>query len=196
MLVTIIKTMKIPLSELQFWEIIDSAWEGNSSIEGFNENLERILLGCQPEEIVGFGYHLQRKLVESNKDDIWCAAYLVGGGCSDDGFYAFCLWLISKGQKCFDSVVENADTLIGFVKEDDFGRYLENELLFGIPEKIYVAKNGGSDFYEVESKLQPKIPIADKLVFTWNEERPETMKKICPRLYEKYCSESGYMTKK
>lgn len=181
--------MKIPLSELQFWEIIESAWEGKSSIEGFNENLEKILLRCQPKEILGFWYHLQKKEIKAYKDDIWCAAYLVGGGCSDDGFFYFQSWLISKGQKCFNSVVENADTLIDFVQEDEYGRYLENECLNGIPEKIFEKKTGGSDLYEAESKLLPEIPVADKFVFTWDEEKPETMKKICPRLYEKCHSE-------
>jgi len=36
---------------------------------------------------------------------------LINGGCSDDGFFYFRAWLISRGQKVYDAALQNPDSL-------------------------------------------------------------------------------------
>src|SRR5438093_10687165 len=50
------------------------------------------------------------------------AAYLINGGCSDDGFEYFRDWLISRGQVIYNAAVENPDTLADITEpgRDDY----------------------------------------------------------------------------
>ena len=51
-----------------------------------------------PEEIVAWGRHLDKVMAASGKEDLWAAAYLINGGCSDEGFDHFRGWLIAHGR--------------------------------------------------------------------------------------------------
>ena len=42
-----------------------------------------------PEEIVAWARHLDKVMVASGTQDLWAAAYLINGGCSEEGFDAF-----------------------------------------------------------------------------------------------------------
>ncbi len=48
--------------------------------------------------------------------DLWDAAYLIEGGCSDDGFYDFRNWLISMGKENFERVMQDVDSLAEVAK--------------------------------------------------------------------------------
>lgn len=43
---------------------------------------------------------------------MWCAGYLMNGGCADDGFEYFRNWIISRGKDVYDQAKANPDTLI------------------------------------------------------------------------------------
>ncbi len=42
---------------------------------------------------------------------LWAAAYIIGGGCSDDAFADFRATLISHGRATFERVLKNPETL-------------------------------------------------------------------------------------
>lgn len=42
---------------------------------------------------------------------LWAAAYLINGGCSDDGFDYFRGWLIAQGRTVFEQVTADVDCL-------------------------------------------------------------------------------------
>ena len=50
-------------------------------------------------------------LAEAYHWDLWGAAYLINGGCSDDGFEYFRRWLVLQGRDVFQAAVSNPDTL-------------------------------------------------------------------------------------
>ena len=62
-------------------------------------------------------------------------AYLINGGCSDDGFAYFRSWLISRGRAAYAAAVRNPDSLAGLVDpdRDDY----EFEDLWGIAQEVY-----------------------------------------------------------
>ena len=62
-------------------------------------------------EIVGFDRHLRRVLAASDRADLWGAAYLINGGCSDDGFEHFRGWLMPQGRATFAQAVREPDSL-------------------------------------------------------------------------------------
>ena len=44
---------------------------------------------------------------------LWAAAYVINGGCSDDGFDYCRGWLILQGREVFEHVVADPRTLFG-----------------------------------------------------------------------------------
>ena len=49
--------------------------------------------------------------VESYRRDLWGAAYLINGGCSDDGFDYFRGWLLGQGQAIWQAALADPDSL-------------------------------------------------------------------------------------
>jgi hypothetical protein len=47
----------------------------------------------------------------SYRADLWAAAYIINGGCSDDGFDYFRGWLIAQGQAVYEQVLADPDSL-------------------------------------------------------------------------------------
>jgi hypothetical protein len=64
-----------------------------------------------PEEIVAWGRHLDKVMVASGSEDLWAAAYLINGGCSDEGFDNFRGWLIAHGRDAVAKSVKSPDSL-------------------------------------------------------------------------------------
>ena len=62
-----------------------------------------------PEEIRAFYDHIQERRAESYRWDIWAVAYIINGGCSDDGFEYFRGWLITQGRDYFEAAMAQAE---------------------------------------------------------------------------------------
>jgi hypothetical protein len=50
-------------------------------------------------------------MAASYRTDLWAAAYLINGGCSDDGFDYFRGWLITQGAEVFHRALADPDSL-------------------------------------------------------------------------------------
>ena len=152
------------------------------------------------EEIFSFGIILDEIMLESYKEKLWCASYLINGEITEESFDFFRLWLISKGEKVFNDVMKNHDCLIKYIdkpEEDNFVEdFYENEDFFFIAVDAYGQKNNLEVFEESFEKYldefdayKERIGYVDKdypkLKFTWNEKVPKSMKKICPKLYDR-----------
>jgi hypothetical protein len=83
------------------------------------ETLGDLLREISPDEIVSFDYHFSAYHARAYTWDLWGAAYVIGGGCSDDGFMDFRGWLISRGEKVYEAAMANADSLAAVVEEHD-----------------------------------------------------------------------------
>jgi hypothetical protein len=95
-----------------FWELVDESRhraKGHSVIQ--IALLKEMLEGLPPEEIVAFGHRFDELHARAYTWDLWGAAYLVGGGCSDDGFADFRGWLISQGEEVYESALANPESL-------------------------------------------------------------------------------------
>ena len=97
------------MTEEQFWTIIENSNRGR--------NLKECLTPLSEEELFGFRYWWIHFCHISYKQELWAVAYVVLGGCSDDGFDYFRFWLIVQGQKVFSNALENADTLCDVFSE-------------------------------------------------------------------------------
>ncbi|MEV6490141.1 DUF4240 domain-containing protein [Actinoplanes sp. NPDC051633] len=69
------------------------------------------LAGRDEQEIVAWGRHLDKVMAASSREDLWAAAYLINGGCSEEGFDAFRGWLIAHGREVVARSVKEPDSL-------------------------------------------------------------------------------------
>lgn len=174
------KKYSIPLAEDKYWQIVETSKTKKSQVEQYNAILNS-LKTLSIEEIAGFKLQTDKLLRDSYKNELWCAAYIINGGCSDDGFEYFRCWLISKGKKVFYESLKNPDYLVDHASGND----MENEF----EDFWYVAndaftKRTGKDIY---AYLERSASNAyNPIKFTWSEEEPESMKKICPKLFKKF----------
>jgi hypothetical protein len=111
------------MNEAKFWEIIEAG--GRKSLADPESQLAAVhkqLLKLSGEEIRDFHRQFNQKLADAYSWDLWGAAYLINGGCSDDGFHYFRAWLISRGRTVYEAAVANPDTLAGLTdpERDDY----------------------------------------------------------------------------
>lgn len=103
-----------------FWSLIDksraaSAGEPAQQLEEVGALLDKF----SADEIVEFEGLFSENFYSSYSWSLWGAAYVIGGGCSDDSFDYFRGWLISRGRKVFDVAVANPDELASLITEED-----------------------------------------------------------------------------
>jgi len=102
----------------QFWKIIDaSRQEPGGDLDAQVEALREQLQALPPEQVVQFQEFFDEYHARAYRWDLWGAAYILGGGCSDDGFLDFRAWLISKGERAYEDALQDPDGLVRVVKE-------------------------------------------------------------------------------
>jgi len=67
-----------------------------------------------PEELLSFARHFGELYFKAYKWEIWGAAYIIHGGCSNDSFMDFRSTLISLGRQPFEAALIDADSLADF----------------------------------------------------------------------------------
>jgi hypothetical protein len=108
------------MDKAAFWKLIDgSRRSSDGDPEAQIETLGELLSALEPVEIVAFDRILSDYHDRAYNWNLWGAAYIIGGGCSDDGFADFRGWLISRGEKAFENALLDPETLVKVVKEDD-----------------------------------------------------------------------------
>lgn len=173
------------LSEDIFWSIIDRSLKNTKNQDEQEAYLVKEIGKLTPMEMVGFRLRTDKLLYDTYNDGMWCAAYIMNGGCGDDGFEYFRCWVISRGKDTYEKAKTNPDSLIAAaIDEEDIYDF---EGFWYVALTAFEKKTGKKlyDYIDDEKFLtcEGKYP---KFEFTWQEENPESMKKICPRLFEKF----------
>ncbi|HEY9368316.1 DUF4240 domain-containing protein [Streptomyces sp.] len=98
----------------QFWSLIDQA-RGKaldpSDADDVAEQATALLAAYEPQQIIDAQQILWDLMAASYQAPLWAAAYVINGGCSDDGFDYFRGWLIVQGRAVFEQVTADADRL-------------------------------------------------------------------------------------
>ncbi|MEU7600889.1 DUF4240 domain-containing protein [Streptomyces sp. NPDC040724] len=93
-----------------FWQLIETARAGAAADEVAGRAAE--LLAARPAaEIAAAQQVLWDLLAESYRSPLWAAAYVINGGCSDDGFDYFRGWLLTQGRDAFEAALADPDSL-------------------------------------------------------------------------------------
>lgn len=143
------------MNEAAFWEIIEAG--GPYPLKAQRRHLRSVrsrLLACSPEQVRDFYTQFCRRMIEAQQWDLWAVAYLINGGCSNDGFVYFRAWLIAQGRAVFSAALADPDSLVAVAdpKRDDH----KFELLYALPQQVYV-EMVGKDMpnIEVDWPLKP-----------------------------------------
>jgi hypothetical protein len=113
--------------------------------------------------------------------DLWGAAYLLNGGCSDDGFEYFRGWLIAQGHEVFERVLEDPDVLadLPHVRREasaDDPLDLECESMYGVVWDAYQALTGTMD---LPGSIVGRYPPLEQ---TWDFDDEQQVRQRLPHL--------------
>ena len=176
------------MDEEQFWAIVQTAVDeaGNDEDE-YLEVVKRELSKLSLKEMIGFRLRTDKLLYDSYTSEMWCAGYLMNGGCSDDGFEYFRLWVISRGRKVYEAAMANPDNLIDYIDDDAEMDFFEFELFWYVAlEAFEEAVDAELYDYVDDDNFKTCEGNYPNFEFNWEEDDPESMQKLCPRLFEKF----------
>ena len=163
-----------------FWAVIDRATADRpASPDEVAKRAAADLATREPEEIVAWGRHLDKVMAASGKEDLWAAAYLINGGCSDDGFDHFRGWLVAHGRDVVARSVRDPDSLADLPAVRSAaatGAVFEAEAVLSIAQEAFAQATGG----ELPEREAP-VPRPDPAML-WDFDDEEEMQRRLPRL--------------
>lgn len=158
----------------EFWQLIDSTRPKGFWAALHAGSLELQLETLSEEEIISFECHFRQVMAESYRWDLWGAAYIVNGGCSDDGFEYFRAWLISQGKRFYEKCLADPEAVGS--RADADGDTEDEEFMYCAMEAF--REKTGRDLPPVEV-ARPARPVGEE----WKE---VDLPKIYPKLARKF----------
>ncbi|MFD0964220.1 DUF4240 domain-containing protein [Pseudofulvibacter geojedonensis] len=171
------------LDETMFWNIVDSSLKNTKNQDSQERFLVKEIEKLTPKQMIGFRLRTDNLLYNTYNSEMWCAGYIMNAGCSDDGFEYFRNWVISRGKNTYYKAKESPDTLITEFVEDT--KYYEFEAFWYVALIAFENQTGKNLYDYISDDFKTNEGNYPNFEFTWKEEEPETLKVICPRLFEK-----------
>ncbi|PLX15712.1 MAG: hypothetical protein C0599_16275 [Salinivirgaceae bacterium] len=178
-----------PMDEEQYWKIVEKNYRsarGDESIQA--SSIVRELMFNNPTVIISFQKRTYQLANLAHTSNLWAAAYVINGGCSDDSFKDFKHWVISLGKSAFYRCVKTPDNLIPYIEKK---AYYNNYSNVDCPGIAYVARmayeyrTGLDNFYEVLD-YSNVTDLRIDFELDWDENSIETKRTVFPMLWEKY----------
>jgi hypothetical protein len=102
------------MDETEFWELVQRAHDGASGdMDRKCEVLKAEIGKLSKNEANDFAILFDTMMDRAYSHQLWGAAYVIHGGCSDDTFNDFRSSLISRGRSCFERAIADPDSLAG-----------------------------------------------------------------------------------
>ena len=165
------------MSDNEFWSTIAQTKSGADERGRQLKALQATLSKLSPDQILGFEAAFSRQMSRSYSWELWSAAYVIHGGCSDDGFDYFRRWLISRGRETFERALADPDTLASVIPKtadealdfEEFGYVAAevwqkrtgkslNEFYAAAENTVSPAEPSGQEFVEDEAYLTKRYP--------------------------------------
>jgi hypothetical protein len=168
----------------KFWQIIARAAKADHDPDAHMEALRTELRELSLYEIIAFEVAFRRYLNEAYTWDLWGAAYVIHGGCSDDGFEYFRRWLVTRGRDVYERALADPD---GLAQEDvrpGHDDVWEFELIYYVAREIFDEKGGEGDvrgYSEVEAGGGGPGPSGEPF-----EEDEQHLARRYPKLYRRF----------
>ncbi len=175
------------MDQKAFWKIIDShvSDEKLEAEYGYAEFAER-LGEMSREDILEFASAMRVALNSAHTWDMWGAAYLICGGCAEEGFAYFCGWLMAQGSDVFLQAVDNPDWLAEYLPDYDGDDIFEDEAILAAPLVAFEEKTGGYEGFELTER-----PVAEPAGEQWDIEEQGELEARLPKLYAYFVAEDA-----
>jgi hypothetical protein len=129
----------------QFWQIIEQAVRSDHDPDAHIEALQTALFDLSPEQIISFAMTFRRYLNQAYTWDLWGAAYVIHGGCSDDSFEYFRRWLVSKGRGAYEAALAAPDSLAQMELSPGPEGAWQFEEIYYVSQRVFESKGGAGD---------------------------------------------------
>jgi hypothetical protein len=170
----------------QFWALIEAAKTATGGdCRAQTAHLVAALSKRSVDEVLAWDHIHGDLMAESYRRDLWGAAYLINGGCSDDGFDYFRGWLLAQGQAVWQAALADPDSLADHPEVrvhrpyQDFYVYLECEDILGVAYHAYEALTG----QELTGEVAGMRPWPPELGEDWDFDDAAEMRTRYPRLW-------------
>ena len=97
----------------EFWELIDAVRSAAMFDRGaLPDALREELLGQDEEAVLEFARHFHDLRIEAYRQELWAAAWIAGGGASEEDFSDFRDWLVTLGREAFEAAVHHSEKIL------------------------------------------------------------------------------------
>jgi hypothetical protein len=172
----------------QFWTLVETARTvSGGDCQTQAGRLVAALAQRSVNEVLAWDQIRHELLAESYRWELWGAAYLINGGCGDDGFDYFRGWLLSQGRAIWEATVADPDSLAAHPEVrgrrplEEWSDLLECDDMLYIAYDAYQAMTGQELSVEVLSR-RPR-PRRPELGDGWDFEDATEMRQRYPRLW-------------
>jgi hypothetical protein len=150
------------MDEATFWALVDGARsEATPALSNQAEILQRALQSLPPPEIALFDRIFRQLHNDAYRWDLWAAAYIIEGGCSDDGFENFRAGLIGLGRDVYEAALKDPGSLVRLPTR---GIDFSNEEMLYAASSAYEAVTG--EQLPDDGLIPPAVPIGEP----WDED--------------------------
>ncbi|MGV9344649.1 DUF4240 domain-containing protein [Streptomyces spiralis] len=179
----------------EFWNIIETARSNTREGHAFDEALVDLLTSRSEQDILEYEERFDELHDAVGRWDVWAAAYLIGGGCSDDSFTDFRAGLIALGRQWYeraagapDSLAEHP-TVIAAAADGDHVLFYER-VNYAAAYAFKRMTGDEEDFYEAWDRHCAAQPGPERDSVDMGEDfdfdDPEEMRRRLPRLAALY----------
>jgi hypothetical protein len=159
----------------QFWNIIEKVHAASDGdMDRKCELLDAELRRLPLDEVVSFHAHFDECEDRAYSWELWAAAYIIGGGCSDDAFSDFRSTLISMGRQTFERALADPQSLADMDYDAEVAHYEGYQY---VPTTVQTELGGGREFPRAHP--HPAEPSGKP----WDEDK---VAELYPKLAEKY----------
>jgi len=168
---------KKTMSKQEFWALIDQSKRATEDTDEQLDKLRELLGRLSADEIISFDFHLNEAIRDAFRWDLWAAAYIINGGCSDDGFDYFIGWLIAQGHRYYEASLADPNHAGSKVEPGDF---VECEDILYLPNEVYETVTGKDDFEAHQINVNCELQGEQ-----WEEDK---VYELFPKLAKKFSS--------
>jgi hypothetical protein len=166
----------------EFWSLIQSTRPKKNPEQHVDKLIETLAAGGE-SLVLDFSKWWFKFHGAAYRWDLWGAAYIMNGGCSDDGFTDFRSWLVLQGNKVYHTAIKDPDSLANVdVRPDDAAWEC-------YPGPTAFEKATGKDadaFYAALEAQHGPLPKQPELGEGWDFEDTDEMNERYPKLSKKY----------
>jgi hypothetical protein len=137
-------------SDARWWALLDKA--RRKDLSAYEARLVDALKALTVPEVVAFDRFVHERIRDAYRADLWEVAYVMNGGCSDDGFDYFVGWVVSRGRARYEAALASPEAAAKGVSPDD--EPFEFEALWYAASRAYAAITGRDDY---EAAVAPAV---------------------------------------